>query len=580
MRPQSAPAVRSRRRVPSAKAVAVCAKRARPLSAVTADGLHRGNAYWARPSSAAAGAASHCNKDAIARNLHSTPSRHGSGLLASAARVDHLEQLALGCIQRAERISDKMRKMLQPFPQGFWVTRDGFIAKLTADALVLPNGTRQKMRVNLDQGYLEICPMTSSFADRFTNAQRARFVASELVWEDGDRWVEYVQFSAEGTNDRTSPHNPSQRYALDDSLPREPSTSPLSIPSPLTSNCSKTESKTYSKKCPGQEPSSIKPNQKQSSGSLLRLSLQESMHPQNAEMNFGQNENVPAQTEEQQSNDVGATMLYAKSEPAPVPKRSTGNTLHRTCVRFEGSLASDLKTAYKDVKPKCEWKLYGMDANQLHRLARELNMTVDGTRDAAEVFVQHDVWQVGFLSLDNFERAAVNVISQKSGTVDIDAVKLCCWKWWNSAGIDHIILEQFLEWVSRNRFNAELVQTQEQRDSQVLARKCGCAEKEVDDCKFFLEFSNSNSRQLDIEGFANALKGLLKMPGDDNLATGRLRFLWREIDTNNTGTASFEEFVRWWAKRKESLVPYHKFYRTIRCLRNCQPDPKIQSTSR
>merc|ERR1712060_98975 len=68
---------------------------------------------------------------------------------------------------------------------------------------------------------------------------------------------------------------------------------------------------------------------------------------------------------------------------------------------------------------------------------------------------------------------------------------------------------------------------------------------------------------------------LMKIPSECDLPKSRIDFFWREIDADHSGQASFGEFLSWWLRRSETLMPYDDFYRQIRCLPNVKYDPPV-----
>jgi len=241
------------------------------------------------------------------------------------------------------------------------------------------------------------------------------------------------------------------------------------------------------------------------------------------------------------------------------------------------SVAGDFKRKFKNNAIFEKPHDMSVDIWKVTQSARHLDMTLDEVREVIYVFNSIDTDHSGFIDYGEFEKAAMNLLQGGSRKAETEVVKLSCKEDWANCQRempDRMILQEFLEWFSRIRFRSDLLLSKEQRDMMGLARKYQITEKVIEQIRqAFDSFDKDGSGMIHLKEFQSVLRAVMRLSSDCDLPVARVQSLWREIDTDHSGEACFEEFLRWWIGRKETLIPYDHFYKNIRCLRSQKYDP-------
>jgi len=145
-----------------------------------------------------------------------------------------------------------------------------------------------------------------------------------------------------------------------------------------------------------------------------------------------------------------------------------------------------------------------------------------------------------------------------------DAFKLA-----DQDGNNEIDFKEFVMWYSKYGFSESLLCSKEQREIREIARKLGLSIPEIENLKSsFDRFDEDNSGAIDMHEFENVLGVLLKVPPHVQIPPCRIRRFWQEMDADNSGQISFEEFVAFYLNHFgcDSIVPtasaYSAFKRT------------------
>jgi len=584
--------------------------------------------------------------------------------IEAAKRLEKLERLAEACAERARgKTTHKIRSLLQPFPQGYWVTRHGTIVKLTVDAVVWPTGKREKLHVDLHAGLLEVCPMTATLENPNSSTRRARFVAGEIVWESYDRWVQYVPeetLEAETCGRGTEygmlgdvspdPRRKPDPFILGDALPSvilEETSSKTSSSRTGETEEDRSEASSDGDQSEGSDDRNSSGSNEVAAQPARRASLMQPMPAispssvprhttsdvpdastfaatfpmdSRAKQLIRHSHTVPAaglaltqadddnihalpasSVERLDPSPLGSTIDptieetgFTLGSRSPSGKKRTGNG-RRFGLRSRGrdgaaqqkpkerfdmspfSVSGDFRKRFKAQKTSEQPADLSVDIWKVTQAARRLDMTLDEVRDVIYTFNSIDLDQSGELDYSEFERAAMSILQGGPRKAETAVVKLSCKEDWASCQrvkSDMMNLEEFLEWFSRMRFRADLLLSKEQRDMIGLAKKYQITERAIDQIKLaFDTFDKDGSGMIHLEEFQGVLKMVMRLPNDIELPFSRMQRLWREIDIDSSGEACFEEFLRWWISRKETLIPYDHFYKNVRCLRSQQYDP-------
>jgi len=221
--------------------------------------------------------------------------------------------------------------------------------------------------------------------------------------------------------------------------------------------------------------------------------------------------------------------------------------------------------------------LESLSAWDIVQLARTMGMSVEEIRKVQMVFDKLDTNANGSLEFEEFETAVVRLLMDQGKDVPVACVKALCKAHWAKGDKDKsgtIDFQEFLRWWSTNRFKEDLMLTREELMLRDLARKHRITPEALQHIKnCFDAYDTDGSGIIDLREFGHVLYKIMRVPGGVELPQGRIQFLWRELDKDGSGEATFEEFLPWWLGRSESLVPYDGFYRRIRCLQEQQRDP-------
>lgn len=218
----------------------------------------------------------------------------------------------------------------------------------------------------------------------------------------------------------------------------------------------------------------------------------------------------------------------------------------------------------------------------LHQLATATNLSLDYVMAGRRAFQAQDVEKRGALDLSGFEKAVLNLQKEVHGTCTDDGAKVqhLCGATWEEGetGMD---LLKFLTWFANYGFSDDMLLSKEAKGICRLSRQFQISRFEVEKIKrHFDTFEADEKGNIDMQEFTKLMKKLLKVPNDLELPPTRIRHYWSQIDTDNSGTVGFQDFLAWWINYFEKSIssgraalakPFDDFYKTIRTLKH--PDP-------
>eukprot|EP00439_Symbiodinium_sp_Y106_P085187 s176_g27.t2 len=246
----------------------------------------------------------------------------------------------------------------------------------------------------------------------------------------------------------------------------------------------------------------------------------------------------------QQSNALTSDM--AKSLKSTFDSKVFGNTLRLDETRGEGSIP--------------RWKL--------HKLAREMNMTVESIIVAKEIFDEHDFDGSGMLSLDEIAKVIETLMEFQ--IADKDCVNyriesgqtnrlLNYWLKFAPEGVFELDFESFLIWYSCTGFLTELMIDDREIRLRLLAKANNLDALCMDRVrKSFNSIDVDGSGEVDIHEFESILREVLKVPAHLDMPESRIRYFWNEIDVDGSGKAGFDEFLSFWLSQFGSATSGQK----------------------
>eukprot|EP00913_Durusdinium_trenchii_P010180 g9545.t1 len=182
-----------------------------------------------------------------------------------------------------------------------------------------------------------------------------------------------------------------------------------------------------------------------------------------------------------------------------------------------------------------------------------MNMTLQGVLQAKEIFDHHDGDGSGRLSFDEIIKVIETLMA--AGT---------SWVRFVPHGLFDLNFEDFLVWYSCTGFMTDLL---------------------VDDKETVLSFAAfdlDNSGEVDEEEFENVLREVMSIPPNLSIPRSRIRFFWREIDEDESGKATFVEFLNFWMRRfgqssgTGQLISIEDYYRSTRRMGEEYLDPPAE----
>jgi len=242
--------------------------------------------------------------------------------------------------------------------------------------------------------------------------------------------------------------------------------------------------------------------------------------------------------------------------------------------------------------PTIDLKLPQTDFGLICQLAREQKMSVDDVVLVKSVFDSFDTNRSGSLDVEEFEKAIVKLLTCQLQLADpkevLERVKAVGeWSWWDGDS-DHsgsIDFKEFITWYSSNGFSEDLLLTQDERGLRKIAKENNLSPDYVDMMKRYFDMYDSDlSGSVDQEEFKQILYKILKVPANFELPPSRIQYFWSEIDIDNSGRVTFEEFLMWYTRyfnevpgRSVGQLPFEDYYKQVRRVGKKYLDPPAYS---
>jgi len=252
-------------------------------------------------------------------------------------------------------------------------------------------------------------------------------------------------------------------------------------------------------------------------------------------------------------------------------------------------MGETLKATYQNVKD-CMQKTAGQlpnesgffDRRELYQAADELKMSVDDVLLVRDVFDWFDRDSNGMLDVDESEEAILQLVRLhlKDQSVSRECIKPISLRDNYADDSGRVGFMQFLLWYSSSGLSEELLLPEGQRWLRKIAKENDLPFEYVQLIKRdFDSYDFDSSGYIDQAEFKEVLQKLLKIPPNCELPPTRIHYFWAQLNSDGSGKAGFEEFLRWYRKyfseesSTDGSAPFQDFYKHVRFGRKSLDPP-------
>jgi Ca2+-binding EF-hand superfamily protein len=188
--------------------------------------------------------------------------------------------------------------------------------------------------------------------------------------------------------------------------------------------------------------------------------------------------------------------------------------------------------------------------DKILELSRKHGLTVSTLQEAWKEFERYDRDGSGQLSTHEFNEQLKSKLKLKAGQEMPKHLAMSTWLDADQDGNGALDFEEYLLWRQRHNFAEEIILDDPmQKRIRELAREHGLPIVEVEDtCKIFERFDEDRSGVIEKSEFKRLLVALLKGKSLSDMPEKRLDRYWNEIDVDQSGTVTLDEFVLWYMK--------------------------------
>lgn len=253
--------------------------------------------------------------------------------------------------------------------------------------------------------------------------------------------------------------------------------------------------------------------------------------------------------------------------------RSGGAAQQKASLRSEAEeVKSRIQTVFAstaaDVREVESVKQQTLTQWELHQIAIQLAFPVTEVQYAKKVFDELDTDQNGSLDYMEFEKASVKLVGEESAEREVRRICREVWTAIADAATKTIGFQAFLRWYANQTFDTST------KGCHALALQNKVSPEMVDFVlRNFEAVDTDKSGFIDMQEFEEVLYKIMRIPQGVELPASRVMTLWMELETSGDSKVSFEEFLPWWLRRKDTLLPYEGFYASIRRVGEAFMDP-------
>lgn len=184
---------------------------------------------------------------------------------------------------------------------------------------------------------------------------------------------------------------------------------------------------------------------------------------------------------------------------------------------------------------------------RMFELGKMYNVTFKEVQETLDKFVALDPDTVGEVSKEVFETAVRRQCRmEEDEPLPQHLLRQGSFPEAAARGLD---FEEYLDWSLKHAYLEELLVDPQEQSLRRIARELGCHYLEVDVVKEqFQSLDTDKNGVLDKDEFDRAIQEL-----EPQMTKDRRARLWQEVDSNNDGSISLEEFVTWFFKVHKPL---------------------------
>lgn len=182
------------------------------------------------------------------------------------------------------------------------------------------------------------------------------------------------------------------------------------------------------------------------------------------------------------------------------------------------------------------------------KLAKRHGLSFNEVKLKHEEYMRLDVDLSGYLSQEEFENAIRDQCNLTPGEPLPDALVNNCWGKADKNRDGLVDFEEFLQWATKHEFTEEwLVVDQKERELRQFVRDHGLSIFDVDALRnVFRGLDVDSDGYLNWDEFVTGMLKLLCARKLSDVPMSTLKRYWQELDEDQSGNISFEEFALWY----------------------------------
>eukprot|EP00931_Biecheleriopsis_adriatica_P061579 TRINITY_DN37030_c0_g1_i1.p1 TRINITY_DN37030_c0_g1~~TRINITY_DN37030_c0_g1_i1.p1 ORF type:complete len:496 (+),score=114.05 TRINITY_DN37030_c0_g1_i1:25-1488(+) len=184
-------------------------------------------------------------------------------------------------------------------------------------------------------------------------------------------------------------------------------------------------------------------------------------------------------------------------------------------------------------------------------LANEHMVPLVEVKRVYDEFMRLDIDKNGLLSKDEFAQVVREKCMLAPGEEIPAHLLLKQWKSLDGDGSGDVDFKEFFAWQLQTGWKEEmLIPDRGDREFRLFAKEVGVDLPVLENLRALFDSVDADkSGDIDKHEFISLLLKVLKLKDRELLSPQKLARYWREVDFDQDGSISFEEFVKWWLAR-------------------------------